>query len=110
MQYPYTCLSLINTRSKKFLILLLLKMSKGKRLSEYEKGKIDGLKKNKLSGGRIAKIIKRSKTVVNNYIKLKEKYGLKGKRGRKKSLSKRTQNLIARLCSNKMTSASKIKS
>ena len=85
-------------------------MSKAKRLTEYEKGKIVGLKLNNLSIREIAKIIKRSKTVIHNYLKLKDNYGKKGRQGRKKILSKRVQSHIARLCSNQITSARKIKS
>ena len=46
-------------------------MSKAKRLTDYEKGKIEGLKFNNLSIREIAKIINRSKTVVHYYLKLK---------------------------------------
>ena len=59
-------------------------MSKAKRLTDYEKGKIEGLKFNNLSIREIAKIIKRSKTVVHNYLKLKGNYGKNGRQGRKK--------------------------
>lgn len=85
-------------------------MSSGKRLSEYERGKIDGLRLQKKTSREIAKILKRSKTVVNNYLKLKENYGKQGRRGRKKILSKRVISHIGRICSNKIVSASKIKS
>ena len=51
-------------------------MSRGNRLSEREKGKIDILLSEKLSNRIISKKIKRSRSVVNNYVKLKNNYGL----------------------------------
>lgn len=85
-------------------------MSKGKRLTEYERGKIDALHSRKESERKIAFAIKRSKTVVHNYLKLQEKYGLKGRRGRKQKLSERDKRNILRSASNTNKSASQIKS
>ena len=84
-------------------------MSRGKKLSEKEKGKIDLLKSGKLSNRAIAKKIKRSRTVVNNYVRLKDNYGLKGLRGRKSKIAGILKKRIIHLASHEMMSASKIK-
>ena len=83
-------------------------MSKGKRLTFYERGQIDAFKLQNLSFAQISRLIKRSKNVVHNYLRLKENYGLKGKRGRKKSFSKRTVNAIYRYAKGKIISAKTI--
>lgn len=84
-------------------------MSKAKRLSEYERGKIDGLRSENKSLSQIAKIINRSKTVVHNYLKNRENYGIVKGRGRKKKLDKLTLSKIRRRVSNEIISASKVK-
>ena len=84
-------------------------MSRGNRLSEREKGKIDLLLSEKYSNRQIAKRIKRSPTVVDNYVKLKDNYGLKGLRGRKSKISGICKKRIIHLASRKFMSASKIK-
>ena len=71
----------INYNFKK--LLLQFAMSIGIRLTEKEQGRIDALKSEGYSNRDIAKKIKRSHNVVNNYLKLGEKYGRVGKRGRK---------------------------
>jgi IS30 family transposase len=77
-------------------------MSRGKRLSEKEKGKIEALRSERYSERQIATKIKSSKTVVHNYLKLKHKYGSKGKRGRKKAFNERERRSIFRMASNKV--------
>jgi IS30 family transposase len=52
-------------------------MSLGTRLTAKEQEKIDDLKKEAYSNRQIAKKIKRSSTVIDNYSRLKGKYGLK---------------------------------
>lgn len=84
-------------------------MSRGKRLSEREKGKIDILKSQNLSNREIAKKIRRSPTVVDNYVKLKDEYGLKGLRGRKSKITGVLKKRIIHLASNELMSAPKIK-
>ena len=84
-------------------------MSKGYRLTEKEKGKIDILSSDKLSTREIGKKIKRSHTVVANYLKLKDNYGLKGNRGRVSKLTRLTKKKIIHLASKESMSASKIK-
>lgn len=72
-------------------------MPKGKRLSEYEKGKIDGLKEEGWSNRKIAKEIERSRCVIDNYINLRENYGQKKSSGRNKKLTRRDERAIVRL-------------
>ena len=84
-------------------------MSRGNRLSEKEKGKIDILVSEKLSNRVIAKKIKRSRSVVNSYVKLKDNYGLKGLRGRKTKIAGVLKKRIIHLASNESISACKIK-
>jgi transposase len=84
-------------------------MSKSKRLTVYEKGQIDALRSQNLTERQIAQQIVRSKTVVHNYIRLRKNYGLKGKRGRNKKLSKTQIRAIIRAAKGKIVSAAKIK-
>ena len=84
-------------------------MSRGNRLSEREKGKIDILLSEKLSNREISIKIKRSRSVVNNYVKLKNNYGLKGLRGRKTKIFGVLKKRIIHLACNESMSASKIK-
>ena len=84
-------------------------MSKGYRLTEKEKGKIDLLSSDKLSTREIGKKIKRSHTVVANYLKLKDNYGLKGNQGRVSKLTQLMKKKIIHLASKESMSASKIK-
>ncbi len=75
-------------------------MSIGKRLTEKEQGKIEALRAEDLSNREIAKKIKRSPKVVNNYLKLKDKYGLKGNRGRKSKVMSVLKKIIHHACKN----------
>ena len=84
-------------------------MSRKPRLTEKEKGKIDLLSSDKLSCREIGKKIKRSHTVVANYLKLKDNYGLKGNQGRVSKLTRLTKKKIIHLASEELMSASKIK-
>ena len=85
-------------------------MSLGKRLIEREKGKIEALVAAKKSYRKIAKIIKRYKTVVGNYRMLGSSYGLKGERGRKKLYTARQLRSIVRVSGfNKSISVAQIK-
>jgi transposase len=84
-------------------------MPAGAQLAEKEKLKIEVLKSNGWGIREIARKIKRSPTVVSNYIKLKSKYGLKGNRGRKKSISTLDRKKIIYLASQKKMNANQIK-
>ena len=83
-------------------------MSKGKRLSIYERGLIDAYRSQNYTFAKIGSLINRSKTVVRNYLSFKDNYGLKGKRGRKKALSKRMRAAIIRYAKGKVISARQI--
>jgi transposase len=83
-------------------------MSIGKRLSLKEQGKIDSLRQEGYSYREIAGKIKRSSTLVWNYVKKGEKYGLKGKRGRKSMITATLKKKI-HLASSKTLSSNDIK-
>lgn len=84
-------------------------MSRGNRLTPKDQGKIDALKKEGYSNRQIAIKIKRSAGVVDNYIRLGDKYGLKRKTGRKSSISRVIKKRIINLASVKLMSSSQIK-
>ena len=71
-------------------------MGRGKELTEFEKGQINGLASSGLSNRKIAAIIKRSRNVVNNYLRDQENYGKKKSSGRPKVLSERNRRSILR--------------
>lgn len=79
-------------------------MGRRKRLSEYEKGQIDALFKEKKSIRGIAKQLKRSDHVVRNYLKNPAQYGKKNNGGRPKKLSARDERQIVNTASNSMIS------
>lgn len=83
-------------------------MPLGKRLSDNEKGKIDAFLLCGLNTATIAAKIDRSWTVVDNYIKLKEKYGVKKSTGRPKKITERTNRAVTRFASNKSISLNEI--
>lgn len=83
-------------------------MGRGKRLTDFEKGQISALKNEGLSNREIARRIKRSANVVDNFIKNKENYGIKKSPGRPRALSVRQERAILRVASNSMLSASAI--
>jgi len=84
-------------------------MSKGKQLCEFEKRQIGILKRQDLNLCQISEIIDRSHCVCKNYIENAKKYGQNSRNLRKSKLSPRTEKLICREASNKMTSTAKIK-
>lgn len=82
-------------------------MGKGKSLTSYEKGRIDGLDDGSRSYREIALLINRSKDVVRNYIKDKENYGQNWSGGRPKVTTVIERKKIIAMASNK--SSAKIK-
>jgi IS30 family transposase len=54
-------------------------MGKGTRLTEYERGQIDGLLDSGRSIQNIATTLARSYTVVRNYVSNRDKYGKKAR-------------------------------
>lgn len=84
-------------------------MSRGKRLSQLEQGKIQALRSQGLTYRQINKKIKRSCCVIHNYYKSPHTYGLKGNRGRKSTFTATDKRHIFRLASNQSISARQIK-
>ena len=78
-------------------------MPKGKYLNNYEKGQIDALLDLNYSVYAISQKVKRSRTVINNYIRLGKNYGkLDKNKGRKSILSHREKRFIVKkIISNK---------
>lgn len=84
-------------------------MAKGSKLSEMEKGKIDAYRDVGQSNRAIAKLLGRSPTVVDNYVKDPDNYGKKKARGSRKKMSDRDTRRICREASNSTKSCSQIK-
>ena len=84
-------------------------MGRGKRLNESERAKIEVLAEYGLSAAEIAKKIKRSTHVVNNFLKLAKNYGQNRNAGRKPTVSERDKREIYRLATKKGASSSTIK-
>lgn len=84
-------------------------MPKGTALTWEERGKVLAFKESGLSIRVIASKIKRSKTVVQNLIKMGSNYAKKIRPGRKSSVNARDKRRIFDLASNKHHNASQIK-
>ena len=69
-------------------------MPKGKKLSEFEKGKMIALSKEGLSHREIVKKHGRSRTPIDNYLKDPSKYNAKNGGGKPKVLSPRDIRVI----------------
>lgn len=79
-------------------------------MNEAEKAKISTLKDySKLSNGKTAKEINRSKFVVRNFLKNRGSYGKNFKTGRPSSVSKAEKRLLIRNAANKFISARQLK-
>jgi hypothetical protein len=74
-------------------------MAKDKKLTAHERGQIEAFSSMGMCSRTITKKIGRSKTVVNNFLKLKDNYGKKNTRGRPKSLSSCDEKRVCRLAS-----------
>ncbi|KAF8791689.1 hypothetical protein HNY73_003382 [Argiope bruennichi] len=74
-------------------------MAKGKKLTDRKRGQIEALSSTRMSSRAIAIKIGRSKTVVNNILKLKDNYGKKNTGGRPKALSSRDERRVCQLAS-----------
>lgn len=84
-------------------------MARGKKLNLKEMGKIDILKSQKMSNRQIAIKLKRTHSLINNYINLGKNYGKKKIPGRKPILTNRDKSRIIRKASNNTMSAAEIK-
>ena len=83
-------------------------MPKGERLTNSEQETILDLHKRKLSHRKIAKKVKRSKTVVTAFLQNPSNYGKKKRTGRKPIINEKTKRLILRSACNKTISCSQI--
>ena len=84
-------------------------MAKGKRLTDRERGMIEAYSSTGMSSRNIAAKIGRSKTAVNNFLKLKDTYGKKNAGGRPKALSSLAERRVWRLASTGNYSTREIK-
>ena len=76
-------------------------MGRGRKLTEYEKGQIDTLKSRNAFSLEIARHIKRSDFVVNNYLKNKDTFGSNKSTGRPQSLTLLARRRLIRSAANK---------
>lgn len=83
-------------------------MPRGFSLSDFEKGQIDVYRKQKLSNRQIAAKIKRSPTLIDNYLKDPSSYNKIKRSGRKPILKPRDKRSILRKASNSSLSCKKI--
>ena len=83
-------------------------MPHGKTLSENEKKLIVKLRKNNQSYRQIGRKLKRSHTVIGNFLRNPSNYAQKKRPGRKTIVSERDKRKIFRLSSNQSISAAKI--
>lgn len=84
-------------------------MPKGKVLTEKEKGLIEGYRRDKHGIREISRRIRRSHTVVINYLKDPAKYGKTKRTGRPPKLSVRDRRAIIRTASNSSISLRQLK-
>ena len=71
-------------------------MSKGTKLSEFYKFEITDLKRDGKSQIEISNVLKRSKTVIRNYLKIPNKHGTRKATGRPEKISPRFKRRIVR--------------
>lgn len=85
-------------------------MGRGKMLSDFEKGKILGLRARQLGIRDIARKIGRSPNLVSNFLSNTEEYGTKKSPGRPTILSQRLKRKIINAASNNTIGTRKIAS
>ena len=83
-------------------------MAKGTKLFEFEKGEITALEKFGKSQREILKALRRSKTVICNYLKSPNKYGTRKPTGRPEKLLPQFKRRIVCKVKKKTLSTSKI--
>lgn len=86
-----------------------LNMGRGKVLTAIEKGQIQALASQNMSGNKIAQELRRSRHVVQNFLRQHERYGTKKSSGRPSSFTLRDRRRILRAASNQATSLNEIK-
>ena len=80
-------------------------MSKGTKFSEFEKGEITAMKSLGKSQREISKALGRSKTVICNYLKSPNKYGIRKPTARLEILSPQLKRRIVPEVKKKKTSS-----
>src|SRR5438552_4265422 len=75
-------------------------MPRGSHLTDFEKGQICALESTGKSHRQIAKELKRSHAVIDNYLRDKEGYGSKKRKGRPGKLSAKAKRSLVRHLSN----------
>ena len=83
-------------------------MPRGQVLTNSERAVILALKEQALSNRLIAKKLKRSSNVVNNFLRSPENYGKRVQKGRPAALSERDKRSILKIASNSMLTARQI--
>lgn len=83
-------------------------MPKVSELTDYERGKIDGLRAQGGSIRQIATAFNRSPTVVHNYLRWGENYGVTPRSGRPSKLSERDRRQILRVAAEENRSCKQI--
>ena len=89
--------------------IIYIIMGRGRRLSLVEQGQIDVLHRLRKSANFIAKQLRRSRTVVQAYLRSPMLYGKKKSSGRPSALSPREKRELVRTASNSMKSANDLK-
>lgn len=84
-------------------------MPRGTLLTEREKGQIEAFSQEGLSQREIARRLKRSPKVIQNFLKNPNNYASKKDHGRHKKLSKRQERHVVRTASNSTASCNRIK-
>lgn len=84
-------------------------MPKRNKLSDFEKGQIQAFDAENKSHREIARLIGRSPTVVDNYLRNTAEYGKKNPGGRPSKLSERDKRRIYRVASNSAKTSTSIK-
>ena len=83
-------------------------MAKGTKLSEFEKSEITAQKSVRKSQRKISKALRYSKTIIRDYLKSPNKYGIRKPTGRPGKLSSQFKRRIVHKVKKKTLSTSKI--
>ena len=83
-------------------------MAKDKKLTGHERGQIEAFSKTTMISCTIVIKIERSKTVVNNCLRLKENYGKKSTEKMPKSLSSHGERIVCKLAFTRKYSTRKL--
>lgn len=98
----------LNLKKVNFLWLKNV-MPRGKKLTEREKGLIEAYHREKISNREIARRLKRSHHVVDNFLNNPQLYGVKKSSGRPPKLSPRQKRHIVNVASNSTITINQIR-